>query len=182
MKVTNTTTEIESNPARGFAMCLPGGIEASEARGQAELVQSSVLPSDMGDHRPVFEAFGFKFGSPVDGDPLFVHAELPTGWSKKPTDHSMWSMLVDDRGRDRARIFYKAAFYDRRASMSPIRRYSVDREYSKPSYDVVRVWVTDRATGEEIWSQAGDADKAAYAWLKENRPDCDDVVKSWEGA
>jgi hypothetical protein len=40
---------------------------------------------------------------------------LPPGWKVVPTDHSMWSDLVDAKGEKRASIFYKAAFYDRDA-------------------------------------------------------------------
>ena len=56
---------------------------------------------------------------------LFINVELPKGWSIKPTDHSMWSNLVDDKGRERASIFYKAAFYDRDAHLSFNRRFRI---------------------------------------------------------
>lgn len=91
----------------------PGGIEAQEARGQRELVNSEVLPAK-GDWEQL-EALGVKRGEPVAGDRLFVHAELPAGWKKQATDHSLWSDLVDETGKKRASIFYKAAFYDRDA-------------------------------------------------------------------
>jgi hypothetical protein len=39
-------------------------------------------------------------------------AKLPAGWKKVATEHSMWSDLLDDQGRKRAAIFFKAAFYD----------------------------------------------------------------------
>jgi hypothetical protein len=40
---------------------------------------------------------------------------LPDGWQKRATDHDMWSELVDADGVVVASMFYKAAFYDRRA-------------------------------------------------------------------
>lgn len=95
-----------------------GGIEASEARGQRELVESTQLPSKIRG-REELEAMGIKFGEPCADDPLFCDAELPAGWKKRATDHSMWSELVDNEGEVRARIFYKAAFYDRDAFISP---------------------------------------------------------------
>ena len=98
----------------------PGAIESQEKRGQDQVVASSgtTLPVD-GSNTPEIAALGIKFGDPVEGDPLFRHAELPDGWSVKATDHSMWSDVVDANGKAKASIFYKAAFYDRRARISP---------------------------------------------------------------
>ncbi len=93
----------------------PGGIEAQEARGQQQLVESDVLPTEVRGNKAELEAAGVVFGDPVPGDPLFCSVQLPAGWQKQPTDHAMWSDLVDDQGRKRAGIFYKAAFYDRKA-------------------------------------------------------------------
>lgn len=180
--VRNTTAEIESNPAAGVATCLPGGIEASEARGQAELVRSSVLPAEMGDQRAAFEALGFKFGAPVDGDPLFIHAELPPGWSKAPSDHDMWSYILDAKGRRRASVFYKAAFYDRSARMSLARRYDIGGVYPDGARgERTAVVVTDFATGERIWTGGPESWDEAQRWLDANRPDHRDVVASWSG-
>ena len=95
----------------------PGGIEAQEAAGQATMVAQEILPRDIiGADRAAFEALGFEFGEPHDD--LFVNAKLPAGWTKQATDHSMWSRIVDETGNERASIFYKAAFYDRRAFMT----------------------------------------------------------------
>lgn len=95
----------------------PGGIEAQEAAGQATLVAGPWFPKDMmGVTRQELEGLGFKFGSDVDD--LFVSAQFPTGWKKVATDHSMWSDIVDDKGCVRGSIFYKAAFYDRKAHLS----------------------------------------------------------------
>lgn len=94
----------------------PGGIEAQEAAGQAMLCASAQLPKELhGCTRESLEALGFKFGNDVDE--LFVTCTLPPGWKKQATDHSMHSDLLDDQGRKRAGIFYKAAFYDRRADL-----------------------------------------------------------------
>lgn len=46
-----------------------------------------------------------------------LNVELPDGWKKVGTNHDMHSDLVDETGKVRASIFYKAAFYDRRADM-----------------------------------------------------------------
>jgi len=98
----------------------PGGIEAQEARGQQEFAANSTLPRK-GDSwnascREQLEEMGIVFGENVDA--LFVEVQLPEGWKKIPTDHSMWTDLVDEKGRKRAAIFYKAAFYDMSAHIS----------------------------------------------------------------
>ncbi len=92
----------------------PGGIEAQEARGQQQFVNTSTLPIEV--RNGTYEAHGITVGEPVDD--LFVSVTLPDGWKKVPTSHSMWSDLIDEQGRVRASIFYKAAFYDRSAFAS----------------------------------------------------------------
>jgi hypothetical protein len=96
-----------------------GAIERMEAQGQRELVNSTVLPSRLNSGtEDDLIALGFKFGEKVEGDPLFRQAELPPGWKREGSDHSMWSYVVDELGRKRLNIFYKAAFYDRDAFIS----------------------------------------------------------------
>jgi hypothetical protein len=92
-----------------------------EAQGQTELVNSEVLPTRINsphgvDVKAKLTELGFKFGNVVDD--LFQEVTLPAGWKKVATDHSMWSKVVDDQGRERISIFYKAAFYDRDAFMN----------------------------------------------------------------
>lgn len=102
----------------------PGGIEMQEAQGQRDLcINSAKLPRDGAvQNRKQLEALGIVFGKDVDD--LFVGVTLPQGWRIAPTEHSMWSDLLDVQGRKRAGVFYKAAFYDRRAHMHLNRRYS----------------------------------------------------------
>lgn len=104
-----TTGEVDMSAA------MPGGIEASEKLGQIAFVHSTAMPVELQPDRAAFEALGFKFGLPVEGDRLFVHATLPEGWKKQGTGHDMHSEIVDETGRKRVGVFYKAAFYDRRA-------------------------------------------------------------------
>lgn len=86
-----------------------------EAEGQRQVVASQMLPWDMQPDRKAFMDLGFVLSLPVDD--LFCEAVLPEGWTKAPTDHDMWSKIVDERGIERVAIFYKAAFYDRKAAM-----------------------------------------------------------------
>lgn len=100
-------------------------ITGMEAAGQRQLVASTKLPAKASgfntsygeDGWAEFEALGFRKGEPVEGDPLFVEATLPEGWSKQAGHGSMGSYVVDERGVRRVSVFYKAAFYDRRADM-----------------------------------------------------------------
>jgi hypothetical protein len=173
---------------------LPGMIEASERRGQSELVNSTLLPFDMGGKRALFERMGFKFGEQAKGDPIFIHAELPTGWSKRSTDHAMWSEIVDERGVKRVGVFYKAAFYDRSANMSLCGRYQVEGDWSDgyrkaksstaKAIDLKTQTVIFEATGEPKKHDSGYEEPAVsvaqdlvYTWLKENRPG--DSIEAW---
>lgn len=121
--MTNSPTNTsDPDEVRGFFMeSLVTGSEraiyAQEAAGQRELVNSEVLPSDLRGPQADWEALGFVFGDPVPNDPLFRKVTLPKGWSRRGTEHSMWSEIVDERGIARVGVFYKAAFYDRKADM-----------------------------------------------------------------
>jgi hypothetical protein len=111
-----------------------GAIERQEARGQANLVLTQVLPTNMHGNRAVLEAWGITFGEPFPNDPLFCPAQLPDGWRKVATDHRMWTDLVDARGLKRASIFYKAAAYDREAFVQPQPRYRVVKDLTRSSW------------------------------------------------
>lgn len=99
-------------------------IENMESRGQQELINSTRLPAEArgatwdSDGWAELAALGFVKGDLVEGDELFVEATLPEGWTRAADDHAMWSYILDERGVRRVAVFYKAAFYDRRASMS----------------------------------------------------------------
>ncbi|WKZ25453.1 MAG: hypothetical protein QY322_03650 [bacterium] len=69
-----------------------------ELAGQQSFVSSTTLPTDLRG-KEILEAAGVKFLGVVDDDDIFQYVELPEGWKKVPTDHSMWSNLVDGAGR-----------------------------------------------------------------------------------
>ncbi len=147
MGVTNTTEQVRRDPVMMLAESMmfgsSGAIERQEADGQRELVNASVLPiKGIEKVRSMIESNGGSIGEPVAGDTIFVNVILPTGWTKVATDHSMWSNLLDDKGRKRAGIFYKAAFYDRSAHISALNRFSVD-SWSRTTDTLVVVFVTD---------------------------------------
>jgi hypothetical protein len=120
----------------------PGGIEAQEAAAQQDLIESQKLPKegttekghrDTETNQAQLERIGFVFGQEIDD--LFVACQFPKGWTIEPTEHSMWSYVKDEQGRKRITVFYKGAFYDRRAHTNMECRFH-QRSYEEASPDV----------------------------------------------
>ena len=166
----------------------PGGIEAQEVAGQAMFVASATLPKEMlhGCTREKLKAMGIKFGQ--DADDLFVTVQLPAGWKKQATDHSMWSDLLDDKGRKRASMFYKAAFYDREATISLVRRYSYNTYEDGSDDEHYRVVIKDGNTVIHVLGEYPRDDyearekwrSKAEAWLAERFPQWQDDMAYWD--
>lgn len=179
--------------ARGLGMMAgtPQAIEASEAAGQQALVQSERLPREMRpDMETVAAATGIVFGEPIGQ--LFVEATLPDGWKKQATEHSMHSDLVDDKGRVRAGIFYKAAFYDERADMHFRSYLFVGGDYEQHEVKVVNAdgetikdfgkigaFPGDDPEWHEKYKKYTALQEDAWAWLDENYPDHRDPFAYW---
>lgn len=187
MKIENTTAAVLSsgNPLYG----LPGVIEASERQGQVQLVTSELLPSRV-HNRDTFIAMGFTFGEPLKDDQLFAPATLPAGWRKEASDHAMWSYIKDEKGRTRAAVFYKAAFYDREAHMSLRDRYQFNPKYDKDYTSVytvvkdgeVEIHRTKTFTGDRsaVFDEADRQRETAAKWMTKNRPTWKDPIKQWD--
>ncbi|MFE9737321.1 hypothetical protein [Streptomyces sp. NPDC006477] len=146
-------------------------IGAQEARGQQQLVHSDRLPTELRDDRAAFEALGFTFGTPDADDPLFTPTTVPDGWTREAADdHDMWSYVVDTLGRRRVAVFYKSAFYDRRADMHIV---SV-REYVDSQVDRGRPivadgsWATPQAVIEVAQARMDDCTDHLATWAKDN--------------
>jgi len=188
MKPTNTAKQAHEDPLMTLLSTMgSGGIERQEARGQQELVNSASLPTECRD-REALEAAGVKFGEPYPDDALFCDAVLPKGWKKRATDYSMWSELLDAKGRVRARIFYKAAHYDRRADMHVERRYSVSVFEDGSDKNHRRAVVKDGETtihdlGEYRsgdYDKSRELEKAATNWLYERFPEWRSPAAYWD--
>ncbi len=163
----------------------PGGIEAQEAAGQQALVASENMPKEMRPDRAAYEKLGFVFGDDVDD--IFVSATLPKGWKKQATEHSMHSDILDEKGRKRAGIFYKAAFYDRSASCNLSIRYSAGVDYSRCDDGVYYVAAFDQGKPfREFGSEPkGDYDaqqkleSEAHDWLAKEYPEHRNPLAYW---
>ena len=199
--VTNTTKVVQENPLIGLMTAMPGGIEASEARGQHELVNSEVLPTQ-GSDDPAWAKMGVIFGEPVEGDPIFRSVTLPVGWKKEVTDHAMWNKLLDDKGRERGTFFYKAAFYDRRAHISVSGRFGIRRVFGEKydpkepmQHEVIDGGARVVATAREDVPEAAPFGSDAYrerdavekrqqaeceAWLAARYPEWKDPTAHWD--
>ena len=142
-------------------------IGAQERAGQSQLVHSDRLPTDIhGNGLADFEAVGFTFGEPDSGDPLFMPATLPDGWRKEASDHDMWSYIVDGLGRRRVGVFYKAAFYDRKAHMSlvSLSRYVSGCVYDDKPIVLDDTWATREAVHETCLAHAKQAEERVETW------------------
>jgi len=182
MTVKNTTKEAEEFPlgvlVEAMAFGSSGAIERQEKQGQAELVDGDELPVDLGGEEGMFRQFGFVLGLPVPGDPIFRTATLPPGWKKVPTDHAMWSKIVDEQGRERVMVFYKAAFYDRSAHAHLTRRYCVDQRGER--YDDGH-HVVDRKTGKVLFAPPDGDYRACADYLRNmaGRLTANSLVEEW---
>lgn len=204
----------QQNPLKMLAEALVFGpseaIERQEAGGQSSFVGSDTLPTDMEplETKSVLERLGVRFLGEVPDDSIFQYVELPAGWKKVLTAEPRLSMLVNADGRERARIFYKAAFYDRRATLLLETRYTYRDILNRSAFDgtllndtePIVALVTDgcgEGVGEEriLWtSEEFDppqerlerfrawhvARKQAEAWLDENFPQWRDPLAYWD--
>jgi len=193
---TNTTIEARDKPetvlARAMVFGSSGAVEAQEAQGQRELVESEALPTDLNRNEETVRSWGVKFLGVDEHNPLFQHVELPAGWTKRATDHAMWTDLLDAKGRKRASIFYKAAFYDQRAFLNVERRFHVESDYplrEKNNEAVAKVLDCGKVVFETEPIPCGDrpgcevqdrADALATVWLDEHYPMWKDAGAYWD--
>jgi len=173
-------------------------IPAQEHRGQADFVNAATLPMEVQKHSisgmssvDIYERLGITVLQPADD--LFYSVVLPEGWKKVASDHAMHSYVVDQTGRERIHVFYKAAFYDRNAHASIEKRYvygttgyGVDKD-SPVVYGVVLDGDTEIWRSEPIDAVTQDryeANEIAYAvakaWLAVHYPDYQNPFAYWD--
>ena len=179
---------LEGDIENFFVAATPGGIEAQEAKGQEDFVESQTLPIDCPKEQ--LEMLGFVFKDAVDD--IFVNVVFPEGWTIVPTNHSMWSDLVDPKQNKRGSIFYKAAFYDRRAHLHLNRAITLTQNYDLKEalqFLVMRgeeiLFPTDIVRGlkqysDEYWAEEKRLKKVAEDWMLKNYPNSDNVMLYWD--
>ena len=129
-------------------------------------------------------------------DDLFDAVVLPEGWTKQATEHAMHSMILDEHGSERISVFYKAAFYDRRAYFALRTRYNVSMEPVNgwsdhgPNDGPLIAYVEDRRSGDWLFTtepypakdyDLGDVrEKEAHAWAKKHFPDYGNPLAYWD--
>jgi hypothetical protein len=143
-----------TSPIEAFVMSLPGSIERSEKQGQQEVVENTLIPKDIGNGSLAdLLRLGFTMVN-EDADELFYEMRLPESWKLvADPEHSMYSYILDSTGAKRASLFYKAAFYDRRADLSFLVRYQVnayDSVENEPDHFAVSVY--DNKEGKVVKS------------------------------
>lgn len=170
-----------------IAASTPGCIEAQEASGQQSFTVDQTLPKEC--PREMLEEIGFVFGD--DEDDIFVNVKFPEGWEKKPTEHSMWNDLLDEKGRKRGAIFYKAAFYDRSAHMYLVNRFSLRMDYDID--DAVQFVIEDcgevvhrldkvvcEKYTDDYWEAERMQMESANNWLNEKYPEWKSKLSYWD--
>jgi hypothetical protein len=178
----------------------PGGIERQEAEGQLRLIANAQLPIKVNSGpqvggEKVYTDMGIHVVGIDPSDKIFFNVVLPEGWSKVPTDHSMWSDLRDQYGRKRGSIFFKAAFYDYEAffnqecrfyvRVEPIDAYKSDITYEEREAmpKVGRVYDCDKVVFEtdpvQLEAAATREARDATYWAKQDS-DKKDLSKQCE--
>lgn len=159
------------------AAMIPGGIEMQEKAGQLREASKQTLPQVCPKEH--FERLGFGFHEKVDK--IFYRCTFPKGWTKRPTEHSMWTDLVDPQGVVRGKIFFKAAFYDYRAHAHLLWRYEPTKDWD----DEASPWtVWDLKTSSSIFTPTArdyeGSREECLRWLEENKPHHLDPLAYWD--
>jgi len=160
-------------------------LERQEEDGQRYFMSADILPKEInGTTREGLSAIGFVFGS--DADDLFVECRLPFGWTKRATEHAMHSHLIDERGRKRASVFYKASSHDRRADISMMTRYTIDLLRSKDGCYMVAVDDCEKImmyfgeSSSRNWEFLEKLRENAEEWLDAELPEWRDPMAYWQ--
>ena len=208
------TSKMDPTALLALMMGAAGGpssaIEHMEAAGQKQFVGSESIPTEIRqpygmeiDVEAEMEKLGFELGPVFPDDKLFRSCKLPPGWKRAQTDHSMHSDIVDEYGRPRVGVFYKAAFYDRKASADFLCCISRKTDHDLAQETDGKVWrvfveastkegpkvlfeVTKETPDATAWlcdenkEARHEAEREAIAFIVENFPDRDNPFAYWD--
>ncbi len=98
-------------------------MKAFNKNGQQKMLTSDLLPKDIRDYE-YFDIHGVEFKAEArgearddDDEPLFRHAVLPKGWTRKPGKDTEHVYLTDEEGTIHGVIYYDANHKTARLSM-----------------------------------------------------------------
>ena len=114
------------------------------------------MAKDMSPSKEVWEQLGFVFTDIPDDDVICI-AKLPAGWSIKPTENPMHSIIFDENGMERGILFYKNSVYDRSAHMDLKCRYGVYSEYVDKDSTILMIYFGNSEEKLFIAGQVNDA-------------------------
>jgi hypothetical protein len=176
----------------------PGPILQQERIAQKEIVEvGEQLPiksntTGITNAAAQYGKMGIKVLVPSKGDDIFLNVKLPAGWKIVPTDHAMWTDLIDGKGRKRASMFFKGAFYDRDSFVNFIPRYyrthdyvdtTIDKPHKYDKYYCVKDSVDESILFKtDVTSEYYDADKQRQCedYLDTNYPNWRDHIAYWD--
>lgn len=193
--------DLQLLPKKPNQSSVPDSIRFARIDDSMDFVERSdiVIQNCIGFIKQQYEKMGIKIVN--EHDNLFYDVELPEGWEIKSTNHTMWNDLVDDKGRTRAKFFYKAAFYDRDAFINFCSRFSFNVGHigdSKLGYDEWRatdiqgtikdgenvIFQTDcvTPTGDYVEDDKIEDNlrQILESYMKENYPDYKDINAYWD--
>ena len=145
----------------------------------------------LGDTLRVLEQAGVVIGGPVSGFHRQGHATLPAGWRKVARD-SLWSDLVDNKGRKRAAIFHRTTFRDNFIDANC--RFNIFVDYTAYEKGLLVYFIADEekrifSTKPIRFSETHppyhkEVTEAAFhmatTWLKKYYPDWQDASAYWD--
>lgn len=97
-------------------------VDVINSIGQNDIKMSEQIPK--GDNKELASIGIIVTGPASQNDNILVNATLPKGWTKKSTNHYMYTDILDEKGRKRASCMYKAAFHDRDGRTTVLQRFS----------------------------------------------------------
>lgn len=169
---------------------------ASDTQGQRALVSRLHLPRQIDQLHPItWHELCERWDLRIVGnfDALFFAVEMPKGWRMHPlNEHSMWSILEDELGRERATVFYRANRPRKSATLYVRNRFDIYEHYEDPSDNTVRIICA--RDGQRIFREFGRVPfggtgffkevervrATARAWFAEEFPGWEDPFAYWD--